>query len=421
MMAALLNVELRLYRRDFQARFIRVWVSVVKRRFCFRICVYTVVTHCTLPVNVEEKSGGGGAAVVMVVLLWLCCCDCGCGGGVGLLLCFSSYGVVLWWLLFGSGEYGELQEFGREEFCLITGLRYGPEFSDRYEVGLIPFRRLLFDSDTYGGHVTGQMLVDNINSEEFDNLHDDVVVALCQLAVLHLTWILETYNVGALGYYTHQQRYPRVVAWSKVTTLRPDAFEAKAKWWVRSREFFDGRIHEAPPIPMPVKLPSRYDVPKYVDRRYNEYINSIKEFQKKNDAHEKLLKEVYKFYQGQSKPKPVEVRKHYELSDFDFSVLQNTEGLRQDGPKTFTKQASSSFLTWPKGPQLIRRRLRSQFYLGILPLIPALRKLRPLWHYKDLPRGLLPIRPVPHKIPALRILGQHGFALWSFTNQAGPS
>nr|GEY51568.1 zinc finger, CCHC-type [Tanacetum cinerariifolium] len=31
--------------------FIRVWVSVVKRRFCFRICIYTVVTHCTLPVN----------------------------------------------------------------------------------------------------------------------------------------------------------------------------------------------------------------------------------------------------------------------------------------------------------------------------------------------------------------------------------
>ncbi|GKE12853.1 ABC transporter C family member 8-like protein, partial [Tanacetum coccineum] len=31
--------------------FIRVWVSAVKRRFCFRICVYTVVTHCTLPVN----------------------------------------------------------------------------------------------------------------------------------------------------------------------------------------------------------------------------------------------------------------------------------------------------------------------------------------------------------------------------------
>ncbi|GJW12447.1 ribonuclease H-like domain-containing protein [Tanacetum coccineum] len=81
---------------------------------------------------------------------------------------------------------GHYIEFGREEFCLITGLRFGPEFSERYEVGLIPFRRLLFDSDTDGGHVTGQMLVDIINGEEFDNLHDEDVVSVCQLAVLHL-------------------------------------------------------------------------------------------------------------------------------------------------------------------------------------------------------------------------------------------
>ncbi|GJS79999.1 hypothetical protein Tco_0729880 [Tanacetum coccineum] len=52
--------------------------------------------------------------------------------------------------------------------------------------------------------------------------------------------------------------------------LRPDAFEAKAEWWVSSREFFDGRIHEPPRIPSLVNLPSRYDVPKYIDRRFDE-------------------------------------------------------------------------------------------------------------------------------------------------------
>ncbi|GJY57264.1 hypothetical protein Tco_0456379 [Tanacetum coccineum] len=36
-------------------RFIRVWVSAVERRFCFRICVYTVVTHCTLPVKLVSE------------------------------------------------------------------------------------------------------------------------------------------------------------------------------------------------------------------------------------------------------------------------------------------------------------------------------------------------------------------------------
>ncbi|GKF69899.1 hypothetical protein Tco_0202956, partial [Tanacetum coccineum] len=81
---------------------------------------------------------------------------------------------------------GHYIEFGREEFCLITGLRFGPEFSESYEVGLILFRRLLFDSDTDGGHVIGQMLVDIINGEEFDNLHDKVALSVCQLVVLHL-------------------------------------------------------------------------------------------------------------------------------------------------------------------------------------------------------------------------------------------
>ncbi|GJZ92273.1 phospholipase-like protein [Tanacetum coccineum] len=79
----------------------------------------------------------------------------------------------------------------REEFCLITGLRFGPEFRERYEVGLIPFRRLLFDSDT--------------NGEEFDNLHDEDVVS-----VFIVLFIFK----GA--------RPNR--------RLRLDAFEAKAEW-----------------------------------------------------------------------------------------------------------------------------------------------------------------------------------------------
>ncbi|GKE07595.1 hypothetical protein Tco_1399613, partial [Tanacetum coccineum] len=197
-------------------------------------------------------------------------------------------------------------------------LRFGPEFSDRYEAGPIPFRRLVFDSDKDGGHVNGQMLLDIINGEEFDNLHDEVAVAVCQLAVLHFvllgrqlahnipdwwlrliddkngTW--EIYPWGTLVWaqlydqlenanvvraeklYAAQNRpIPRAAKYTLSgftwafkgarpnRRFRPDAFEAKAEWWVRSREFFDGRIHEAPPIPTPVKLPSRFDVPKNVD------------------------------------------------------------------------------------------------------------------------------------------------------------
>nr|GFB41615.1 hypothetical protein [Tanacetum cinerariifolium] len=138
--------------------------------------------------------------------------------------------------------------------------------------------------------------------------------------------------------------------------------------------------HEAPPILTPVKLPSRYDVPKYVDRRYNECINSIKELQKKNDAHEKILMEVYTFYQG----------------------------LRQDVPKTFTKETSSSFFdmvqrtsTYPKTFEEPIPSRHPTSYTSTLHTAT-------LWHYKDFPRGLLPIRPVPHKILTLRILRPYG-------------
>ncbi|GKB54227.1 phospholipase-like protein, partial [Tanacetum coccineum] len=94
---------------------------------------------------------------------------------------------------------GHYIEFGREEFCLITGLRFGPEFSDRYEVGPIPFRRLVFDSDKDSRHVNGQMLLDIINDEEFDNLHDEVAVAVYQLAVLHFVLLFSHASACSLS------------------------------------------------------------------------------------------------------------------------------------------------------------------------------------------------------------------------------
>ncbi|GJS41801.1 phospholipase-like protein [Tanacetum coccineum] len=373
---------------------------------------------------------------------------------------------------------GHYIEFGREEFCLITGLRFGPEFSDRYEVGPIPFRRLVFDSDKDGGHVNGQMLLDIINGEEFDNLHDEVAVAVCQLAVLHFvllgrqlahnipdwwlrliddkngTW--EIYPWGTLVWaqlydqlenanvvraeklYAAQNRpIPRAAKYTLSgftwafkgarpnRRLRPDAFEARAEWWVRSREFFDGRIHEAPPIPTPVKLPSRFDVPKNVDPRYDELINSIKELKKKNEAHEKMLKKVYKFYQGQSQPKPMEVPEHYGLSDFDFSVLQNTEGLQQDGPKTLTKQSSSSFFdmaqrtpTYPKTFEepISSRHPTSHHGTPKIATPMPLQGFAP-WSSTNQARPSV-IPATPHIVTPL---SQQGFPLCSSTNQAGPS
>ncbi|GKC69955.1 phospholipase-like protein [Tanacetum coccineum] len=213
-----------------------------------------------------------------------------------------------------------IRKFGREEFCLITGLRFGPENSDHNVEGINPFKRLLFGSDIDGGHITGQMLLDKINGEEFSKMQDEDAVVVCQLAVLHLIllgrqpahnipewWFRlivdknkwETYPWGSYVWaklyrqlrYANSSRWDRFYACQALPNrppakytlsgftwafkgarpnrkLRPDAFEAKAEWWVCSRDFFDGRIREAPPIPPPINLTSRFDVPKYIDQRF---------------------------------------------------------------------------------------------------------------------------------------------------------
>ncbi|GJR22451.1 phospholipase-like protein [Tanacetum coccineum] len=391
--------------------------------------------------------------VVVLVLRWWCC---GSGGAA----------VVVVWCSLNMENYKDppvtltIRKFGREEFCLITGLRFGSENSDHYVEGINPYKRLLFGSDIDGGHITGQMLLDKINCEEFFKLQDEDAVAVCQLAVLHLIllgrqpahnipewWFRlivdknkwETYPWGSYVWaklyrqlrYANSSRwdrfyacqalpnrppakytlsgftwafkcYPRAVAWSNFKRfkrenlkkffdgarpnrkLTPDAFEAKAEWWVCSRDFFDGRIHEAPPIPSPINLTSKFDVPKYIDQRFDEQQQIIKELQKKNEGQDRLLNEMYNFYKGQSKD--VDVREHSGGSNRLFLKCPD---------------AASDFvlLRRPNYPKFNRPRLTDNASRGILPLIPALRILRPLWHNKDLPRGLLPlIRPVHHML-----------------------
>ncbi|GKF80271.1 hypothetical protein Tco_0238873, partial [Tanacetum coccineum] len=77
-------------------------------------------------------------------------------------------------------------QFGREKFCLVTGLRFGVDFSSKIIVGPIPFRRRVFESSSDGKHVTVGMLLDKINNEEFDSMNNDYVVGLCLLGTLDL-------------------------------------------------------------------------------------------------------------------------------------------------------------------------------------------------------------------------------------------
>nr|GFB92989.1 hypothetical protein [Tanacetum cinerariifolium] len=56
-------------------------------------------------------------------------------------------------------------QFGIEEFCLVTGLRFGIDYSDDYkQEGPIPFRRRVFESAKDGKPIRGKMLEEDIKS-----------------------------------------------------------------------------------------------------------------------------------------------------------------------------------------------------------------------------------------------------------------
>nr|GEV29553.1 hypothetical protein [Tanacetum cinerariifolium] len=285
---------------------------------------------------------------------WECC-----GGGAVVVVNMKNYEqverspkdtVVVPLTYHVNGHY---IEFRWEEFCLITGLRFSLEFSERYEVGLISFRRLLFDSDTDCGHITGKMLVDNNNGEEFDNLHDE-----------------EIYPWGSL-------------VWAQLYDQLENANEVRAEKLYAAQNGL---------IPCPAKY---------------------------------TLSDFTWAFMGQTKPKPVEVREHYGLSDFDFSVLQNTEGLRQDGPKTFTKQTSNSFFDMaqrtPTYPKTFEEPIPSRHPNSYpdTPHIATPMELQgfPPWSSTNQAR---PSRNpgTPHISTPM---AQQGVAPWSSTNQAGPS
>nr|GEW02828.1 hypothetical protein [Tanacetum cinerariifolium] len=79
-------------------------------------------------------------------------------------------------------------QLGREEFCLVIGLRFGDEnLADYNDPELpIPFRRRVFPSCYDGEHITSYMVLEIIQDEVFDRLHAKDAVSLCCLGILHL-------------------------------------------------------------------------------------------------------------------------------------------------------------------------------------------------------------------------------------------
>nr|GEX53740.1 hypothetical protein [Tanacetum cinerariifolium] len=91
-------------------------------------------------------------------------------------------------------------QFGREEFCLVNGLKFGVEnwadYNDEDGHEPTPFRRWMFSSSLDGKPIKGNMVLQVIKSKQFNQLHDDDVVSLC------------------CEYYTRHKCHPRIVALS---------------------------------------------------------------------------------------------------------------------------------------------------------------------------------------------------------------
>ncbi|GJS34671.1 phospholipase-like protein, partial [Tanacetum coccineum] len=77
---------------------------------------------------------------------------------------------------------------GKEEFCLVTGLKFGVEYSDDYDEKdkPIPFRRRVFPSRLDGKRITGKDVDELIDSNSFKKLDDDDAVSLCCIGILQL-------------------------------------------------------------------------------------------------------------------------------------------------------------------------------------------------------------------------------------------
>nr|GFA09430.1 phospholipase-like protein [Tanacetum cinerariifolium] len=245
-------------------------------------------------------------------------------------------------------------QFGIEEFCLVTGLRFGIDYSDDYkQEGPIPFRRRVFES-----------------------AKDDCLIRLedrCEVS----DWILRLANdrgdwdMYPWGSYIwpilySQLRDANIKRWQPLYTtqqqeddehksyllfgftwafkghlstrrLTPDEFEAGSDWWVSSRAYFDGHTSEAARIPYHVKRQNE-DVPLEFYREFEERKRVMNELMKKEVARGKMYTQMHKFMEDmqvgpmrQAKKGPIIVDQHY--------------GLRfpQGGPSSFPTQRSTSF------------------------------------------------------------------------------
>ncbi|GJS01461.1 hypothetical protein Tco_0317969 [Tanacetum coccineum] len=192
-------------------------------------------------------------------------------------------------------------QFGREEFCLVTGLKFGVEYWADYndEDEPIPLRRRVFPSS-----LDGILQLVLLGVEDRRAVPDWIL----RLANDRDGW--DKYPGVRIqepnDYYTRHRRYPRVAAWSSnkkfyrhilhdflhgrvpAKRLIPDEIEAGSGWWVSSKAYFGGHVSKAERMPCHLNRQNHYEVPSEFYREFEEQRSGLDKMMKQGqDMYEK--------------------------------------------------------------------------------------------------------------------------------------
>ncbi|GKB88882.1 hypothetical protein Tco_0961154 [Tanacetum coccineum] len=243
-------------------------------------------------------------------------------------------------------------QFGREEFCLVTGLRFGVENWEEYDNQKnLPFRRRVFPSHLDGQPITGLLATCLLGAENRRNVPEwllrianDRVLGTNILGV-HMCGQHCTPNLGMqtsdVGRNSMSKRLQMKMMRKRIhcvdilgikgnipaARLTPDDNEARSDWWISKiyRQFVEQKVE--------------------LDRNKKD-VDDIKEEMKK------FREEMNARPVRQENTIPIVVGQHYGFSDFsEFRSMQNipNRGRRQQVPSKylvtpFTVQAPTTMV-----------------------------------------------------------------------------
>nr|GEZ13950.1 hypothetical protein [Tanacetum cinerariifolium] len=122
-------------------------------------------------------------------------------------------------------------QVGREEFCLVTCLKFGVEYSDDYDDSdkPVPFRRRVFPSCLDGKRITGKDVEDFIESKSFKKLDDDDDANVKRWLPLYATEPTNDYDKKSYSICGFTWAFQGCVPAER---LIPDKVEAGSGWWL---------------------------------------------------------------------------------------------------------------------------------------------------------------------------------------------